>query len=66
MRKIFLLFTPILFFSCDTKGDCGCEVFEIIVDEQGKETYKFIGNRSGYCSQYNDLEGYYFYDINCD
>lgn len=65
MKKVFLLLSPILFFACDTKGDCGCEVYEIIVNEDDVQTYRLLGTREGYCSQY-DLEGYYFVDVNCD
>lgn len=65
MKKIFLLLSPILFFACDTKGDCGCEVYNIITGDDGIVTYELVGTREGYCSQY-DLEGYYFVDVNCD
>lgn len=66
MKKLLLMLTPLLFFSCDDAGDCGCEIYNIIVAEDGKESYSYVGLRSGYCSQYDDLEGYYYYDINCE
>ena len=65
MKKLLLVISPILFFACDTKGDCGCEVYKIITDENGKDSYELLGTREGYCSQY-DLEGYYYVDVNCD
>ena len=66
MKKIIILFSPFLFLSCETSGDCGCEIYDIIIADDGTQSYSYVGIREGYCSQYDDLDGYYYYDVNCE